>query len=64
MKKRKLKNWVKVLIIILISTIIYQKTGELGKLAQNSIIYLFLCISAWIWLFVGQFCTMYFILNK
>lgn len=64
MKKRKLKKWVKVsisLIVGIIGLFIYAKTGILGKLAQDSIIYLLICIMAWIWLFLGQFSLLYFI---
>lgn len=64
MKKRKLKKWVKVaisLIVGIIGLFIYAKTGILGQLAQDSIIYLLICIMAWIWLFLGQFSLLYFI---
>lgn len=67
MKRRRLKKWVKIILIImiiLVSTLIYQKTGKLGELAQNSTIYLGLCLSAWIWLFLGQFGVMWFILEN
>jgi len=64
--KRKLKKWVKIaliIIVILTSTLIYQKTGFLGILAQSNIIYLVLCVSAWIWLLFGQFVAIYFIVG-
>lgn len=64
MKKRKLKKWVKVaisLIVVMVGLLIYAKTGILGQLAQDSIIYLLICITAWIWLFLGQFSLLYFI---
>lgn len=64
MKKRRLKCWVKIVLIILISIIIYSLTGELGKLAQHSRIYSFLCVSAWVWLFLGQFIVIYFIVEN
>lgn len=63
-KRRKLRSWVKILLIIITSVIIYQKTGVLGQLAQNNIFYLSLCSIAWIWLFFGQFITLYFVLES
>ena len=67
MKRRRLKKWVKIILIIMIfllDIVIYQKTGKLGQLAQSSTIYLGLCLSAWIWLLLGQFGAMWFILEN
>lgn len=64
MKKRRLKKWAKILIsavIVIIGLFIYAKTGILGELAQDSTIYLLLCITAWIWLLFGQISLLYFI---
>lgn len=64
MKRRRLKKWVKVLITFIIAIIglfIYVKTGILGELAQDSNIYLVICITAWAWLLFGQFSLLYFI---
>lgn len=57
MKKRRLKKWVKIVLIIMIillDVIIYRKTGILGELAQTSIFYLVLTIMSWGWLLMGQ----------
>lgn len=44
---------------IVISAIIYVLTGILGELAQSSTFYSIVCVSAWIWLFFGQFGAFY-----
>ena len=64
MKRRKLRSWVKVLIIIIISAFIYSKTGVWGALAKDSNLYLFLCLASWGWLFMGQFIVIYFMFNR
>lgn len=53
----KLKKWVKyvlTIIVMLISIVIYTKTGELGRLAQSSVKYQAICVLAWSWLLLGQ----------
>ena len=62
--KRKLKNWVKVFIISIISFILYLNTGSLGKLAQDNKFGQFICFTVWMWLFIGQFVFMYFIVEN
>jgi len=62
--KRKLKSWVKVLVVAIISFIIYLKTGVLGEFAQHNIIGQLVCITTWLWLFMGQFIVMYFIIDS
>lgn len=57
MQKRRLKKWVKVLLtilILIISAVIYFKTGYFGELAQDSIFYQVVCLMAWFWLIMGQ----------
>ena len=61
--KRKLKNWVKILIVSIISFIIYTQTGAIGKLVQNNPFGELICIATWLWLFMGQFIFMYFIID-
>lgn len=66
MKRRRLKKWVKILLIImiiLISALIYQKTGKFGELAQDNIFYRVICVSAWIWLLFGQIWAIWFIVE-
>lgn len=66
MKKRRLKKWVKIVLIIMIillDLVIYQKSGKFGALAQSSTIYLVLCVSCWIWLLLGQFGVIWFIVE-
>ena len=56
--KLKLRKWVKVaitILVILFSTFVYVNEGTLGELGQNSNIYLYICITGWVWLFFGQF---------
>lgn len=62
--KRKLKNWVKVLIISIISFAIYTQTGAIGKLAQENPFGELICIITWMWLFMGQFVFMYLIIDN
>lgn len=55
--KLKLRKWVKVaitILVILFSTFVYVNEGTLGELGQNSNIYLYICITGWVWLFFGQ----------
>ena len=59
--KLHLKKWVRVAITILtiiFGIFIYNQTGTLGELAQTNNNYLTLCLMAWIWLFIGQFCIL------
>lgn len=60
--KRKLKVWVKIMIVAIISFIIYLKAGVLGQLAQDSAVGQLVCALIWLWLFIGQFIVMYFII--
>ena len=55
--KLKLRKWVKVaitILVILFSTFVYVNEGTIGELGQNSNIYLYICITGWVWLFFGQ----------
>ena len=61
--KRKLKVWVKITIVAIISFIIYLKTGVLREFAQHSKIGQLVCALVWLWLFIGQFTVMYFIIE-
>lgn len=64
MKRRRIRKWVKILltsITIISSVIIYILTAEFGAKAQTSILYTIATLSAWIWLFLGQFTVYYFI---
>ena len=57
MKKLKLKNWVRVvlsLILIHIGFFIWKQTGRIGELAQESCLYLGICMLTWFYLLVGQ----------
>lgn len=62
--KRKLKTWVKILIVSIISFIIYTQTGAIGKIAQENPFGELICITVWMWLFIGQFIFMYFIVDN
>ena len=64
MKRRRIRKWVKILltsITIISSVIIYILTAEFGAKTQTSIFYTITTLSAWIWLFLGQFTVYYFI---
>ena len=67
MKKRRLKKWVKILLTILtilVSAVIYILTVVLGTKTQESVFHLAGTITAWIWLFMGQFGAYYLIWEK
>ena len=62
--KRKLRTWVKVVLLMIVGLIVYLNTEKLGEFAQHNIIAEFGCYIAWVWLFIGQFAVLYFILEK
>lgn len=64
MKRRRIRKWVKILltsITIISSALVYVLTVDFGAKAQTSIFYTITTLSAWIWLFLGQFAVYYFI---
>ena len=62
--KRKLRIWVKVVLLMVVSLIIYLNTGKLGEFAQHNKFAEFGCYITWAWLFIGQFIVLYFMLEK
>lgn len=53
----RLKRWVRVLltlIVIHISFFIWKQTGRIGELAQESNLYLGICMLTWFYLLIGQ----------
>lgn len=55
MKLTKLGKVIVTLIVMIVSCVVYSKTGVLGELAQDNNTYAVLTMVAWAWLVFGQF---------
>ena len=62
MKRRKLRKWVKVvitLLVLLFSIYVYERMAILGIDADKNMKHQMLCVIGWVWLFLGQFATIW-----